>query len=505
MEKMINQHLEAQNIWSRYASYFADCPQIKHILAKETKLRNCVQFASNKIPLLFQKGRRIYSSCGFELQNADFCVEIDLSDLDKLPHPQYKYNFVISFVLANTTTDLVGNNPNTILIRNGITGTAAKKLQNEEIQWFYHGKPLVDCKKLYITISNKQITMAVDRKGSKLVLGDTVLSYLTKAEIGSVSFREEFYFNVYVETKKDLLENGDCFFLYVNTENPVGYLHPGEHELENKTSSNNSKLDQKWEFFDEKIKSDFEIKKKEEEILNKKMSLLEINRPKPSESAMFWSKLDKSTLNSGNPIKQKQIQISSPVSENSSNLSRSELNDSNSLTYSEEYLSQVIYVGIDLGKSSMKIYHEVLSKFGDSDLMNRFDLKMYYGHVTLCYFADFSSRQDFHDFICQYSEDSLVNFDIAGYIFDAHALAFLVNSKTLRQNFFPEEKNLHITALLNHGTKPVYSNKLIEKYKRAPGHDKSIICKELTTPIRYTGRIKFYKCMKSEDNVQVIY
>lgn len=38
--------------------------------------------------------------------------------------------------------DLQGKKLNTILFRNGVTATAAKKLKNKNISWFYHGRPL---------------------------------------------------------------------------------------------------------------------------------------------------------------------------------------------------------------------------------------------------------------------------------------------------------------------------------------------------------------------------
>ncbi len=50
--------------------------------------------------------------------------------------------YVLSFILTNNPKDIKGNSSQTIIFRNGVTATAAKKLPNKGVNWFYHGKPL---------------------------------------------------------------------------------------------------------------------------------------------------------------------------------------------------------------------------------------------------------------------------------------------------------------------------------------------------------------------------
>lgn len=74
-----------------------------------------------------------------------YTFAVDLSELHS--------NVVFSVILINKHGDLTGVKPNTILIRNGVTATAARKRAGEETQWFYHGKPMNDGDmRLHVTI-----------------------------------------------------------------------------------------------------------------------------------------------------------------------------------------------------------------------------------------------------------------------------------------------------------------------------------------------------------------
>jgi hypothetical protein len=233
MVKMVKQHADVHKVWLKYKKYFENCPKIQKTEAKQIQTLDRLAFSSEKIPISFAQGRRTYSSSPFTLGTASFSVSFDLADFKKLKHTEHKYNYVVSFVLSNRTNDLTGRFDDTILIRNGITGTAAKKLKHQDTSWFYHGKPLVDFNRVVVTVANKQITMVVKEESndddSNVIHGDTVLSYLTESEIGAVSPTEVFYLNLYIETKNTI--PGDFYadeklFVRVHTHNSFGFVHP---------------------------------------------------------------------------------------------------------------------------------------------------------------------------------------------------------------------------------------------------------------------------------------
>jgi ubiquitin-protein ligase len=141
-----------------------------------------------------------------------------LLDLRNL-HP----GVVFSAILSNKPgVDLVGRKADTILLRNGVTGTAAKKRENLPLVWFYHGKPLNDQNlSLSITITNDQFTMAYKAEGSDqfLVHGDTPISKLGEAQIGNVK-GIPFYLTIYLKRK-----SGDEGFISVLDQEETGYIH----------------------------------------------------------------------------------------------------------------------------------------------------------------------------------------------------------------------------------------------------------------------------------------
>jgi ubiquitin-protein ligase len=246
MQKMIAQHVEIDQTWAKYNAYFPHCPPVERSPARKVKLHDRVHFARNELPVSFEKGSRVFSSNGFRLREADFSLVLDLSDFRrKLTLEKHRYNFVVSVILANSTNDPLGKFDSTILVRNGITGTAAKKLAGGDMRWFYHGKPLVDFQKIYVTVAHSQITLVVEDDSSELlnIHGDTVLSYLTEAELGHVSDTELFYLNVYVEAKQKLeFESTESekasrggIFIRLNTDNMFGFVHPSNRYLNSKS------------------------------------------------------------------------------------------------------------------------------------------------------------------------------------------------------------------------------------------------------------------------------
>lgn len=122
-----------------------------------------------------------------------YSFALDLSELHE--------GIVFSLILANSETDLRGEKPATVLIRNGVTATAARKRANKPTKWFYHGKPMNDGDmRLHVTIGADQMTLAYYSNGRRYVHGDCPVSRLTASEIGDV--REvPFYMHIYTKRK----------------------------------------------------------------------------------------------------------------------------------------------------------------------------------------------------------------------------------------------------------------------------------------------------------------
>jgi len=158
----------------------------------------------------------------FYLQKKDptsFSALLDLRNL----HP----GVVFSVILSNQPgTDHTGKLRDTILLRNGVTGTAAKKISNGPLRWFYHGKPLNEGDLLlYITVTQDQFTMAYKSNSAQddrfLVHGDTPISKLGPAQIGNVE-GVPFYLSLFLK-----LKHGARGFITALDQRGIGYIHEG--------------------------------------------------------------------------------------------------------------------------------------------------------------------------------------------------------------------------------------------------------------------------------------
>lgn len=121
---------------------------------------------------------------------------VDLSELhDKV---------VFSVILSNRLDDFTGRKPDTVLVRNGVTATAARKRAGtgSVTKWFYHGKPMNDGDmRLHVTVGAEQMTMAYyGDDGKRYVLGDCPVSRLTDSEIGDVR-GQPFWVHIYTRNK----------------------------------------------------------------------------------------------------------------------------------------------------------------------------------------------------------------------------------------------------------------------------------------------------------------
>lgn len=170
-------------------------------------------------------GNDTYVSQPISLQNGNqgqaWSTILDLNNL----HP----GIVFSVILSNKPgTDNLGNRNDTILLRNGVTGTAAKKTANNKILWFYHGKPLNDGHlSVCITVTQDQFTMSYQADGSGntfTIHGDTPISKLGKAQIGDVE-GIPFFLSIFLKRKSG--KNG---FINVLDQKGIGYIHAAPNE-----------------------------------------------------------------------------------------------------------------------------------------------------------------------------------------------------------------------------------------------------------------------------------
>lgn len=106
-----------------------------------------------------------------------------------------------------------------------MTATAAKKLPNKKLNWFYHGKPLNNGDMLLnITITGKQFIFSYQDEstnGEWTIHGDTPLTRLDKKVVGDLS-KQNFYLVIFVKNKNKKL--GGKFSLGQVFTN-VGYIH----------------------------------------------------------------------------------------------------------------------------------------------------------------------------------------------------------------------------------------------------------------------------------------
>jgi len=176
--------------------------------------------ARNPSTRLYFNGIDTFVSRPFYLQQRDGNSWSALLDLRNL-HP----GVVFSVILSNQAgTDNTGRCLETILLRNGVTGTAAKKVANRPLKWFYHGKPLNEGNLvLSITVTQDQFTMAYKSAGSDtfLVHGDTPISKLGPAQIGNVQ-NIPFYVTLFFK-----LKSGKRGFVDILDQQGMGHIHEG--------------------------------------------------------------------------------------------------------------------------------------------------------------------------------------------------------------------------------------------------------------------------------------
>ncbi|KAH7382669.1 hypothetical protein DE146DRAFT_669459 [Phaeosphaeria sp. MPI-PUGE-AT-0046c] len=208
-------------IWRREQSHFPNpIPRIP--LVEATTVPAKPLFSPQKIAI---GSKTVMTSEPIFLQTGSdevYSFAVDLTALHA--------NIVFSVVLSNST-DLIGKKKRTILFRNGVTATAARKLANEPIKWFYHGKPMNDGDmRLHVSVGRNQMTFAYYENGRLYVHGDTPVSKLDKATIGNVRDMP-FYVHIFTNDKslgsvplKGRPEPGSCVIEVLDIEGK-GYIH----------------------------------------------------------------------------------------------------------------------------------------------------------------------------------------------------------------------------------------------------------------------------------------
>ncbi|PVI01934.1 hypothetical protein DM02DRAFT_613356 [Periconia macrospinosa] len=184
----------ARKTFSEYADRLPTIPRLP--LVEATPVEATPLFSAQTIQAGYPE---IFTSKPIFLQtgsNEVHSFAVNLSNLHS--------NVIFSVVLSSSTSDLVGNSPKTILVRNGVTATAARKRANETTRWFYHGKPMNDGDmRLHVSIGRDQMTFAYyekDSEGKAYVHGDCPVSRLSEEHIGDVK-GIPFYVNIYTKDK----------------------------------------------------------------------------------------------------------------------------------------------------------------------------------------------------------------------------------------------------------------------------------------------------------------
>jgi ubiquitin-protein ligase len=223
MEKLDGIKQAANTTYWKHRAKFPTLPQIPTIPAtvvKAERLSFTHTRAYDPSPKLYFNGTDTFVSRPFYLQQKGGNAWSALLDLRNL-HP----GVVFSVILSNQPgTDNTGRYPETILLRNGVTGTAAKKISDRPLKWFYHGKPLNEGNLLLsITVTQDQFTMSYKSAGtdSYLVHGDTPISKLGRAQIGNVE-NIPFYLTLFLK-----LKSGKRGFIDVLDQRGVGHIHEG--------------------------------------------------------------------------------------------------------------------------------------------------------------------------------------------------------------------------------------------------------------------------------------
>ena len=200
MEKLGSVHHNVETTYARYEHIMPSRKEIIHpqgvqIPTKYFDLPDKIMSLANAKDKVVESNRIYLQVSNDKAAGNVYSIGFDLSDLKTNP------GTVFAIILSNAPDDPKGNKVGTILIRNGVTATAAKKRVGGQMNWFYHGKPMNQSDlKLIVTVGHNQFCISYLDGEHKLIHGDLPVSYLTPAEIGNAS-NQPFYLSVFLKNK----------------------------------------------------------------------------------------------------------------------------------------------------------------------------------------------------------------------------------------------------------------------------------------------------------------
>src|SRR5574343_624411 len=147
---------------------------------------------------------------------------------------------------------------------------------------------------------------------------------------------------------------------------------------------------------------------------------------------------------------------------------------------------KLLYASIEFTEEDTKKLQKQVTEFLESKGLST-DYKTINSkvHVTLCFYSDFKDSKDTEIFLENYKEAKEYTINISQVAVDDHCVA--LTGLTIKPDiaFYPEDKNLHVTMMLNE-RKPVYSNELIKRCIKAD----SLLT--LPEPIYITGTFRIH-------------
>ncbi|KAF1967860.1 hypothetical protein BU23DRAFT_559012 [Bimuria novae-zelandiae CBS 107.79] len=222
MELLSRVKQDAKRTFKEWKSHLPAIPRIPLVQATSIPAKNL--FAPQEIRAGYPerlKSEPIYLQTGTDDVHS---FAVDLSRLNSA--------IVFSVILSNSPTDILGKKTDTILVRNGVTATAARKLANKTTQWFYHGKPMNDGDmRLHVTIGRDQMTFAYYEDGRLYVHGDCPVSRLSVEHIGDVKGMP-FYVHIYTKDKTGRCSGAEAITIDILDIEGKGYIHESVGEDE---------------------------------------------------------------------------------------------------------------------------------------------------------------------------------------------------------------------------------------------------------------------------------
>ncbi|GAP87532.1 hypothetical protein SAMD00023353_2600120 [Rosellinia necatrix] len=223
MGKLRDVKIAAVETYKRYKHLLPSLPEIPLVKARMVPAKQMSFPATIAV-----ESETLVTSGPIYLQTSDTTLHSFAADLSELHE-----GIVFSVVLSSSETDITGKGPDTVLVRNGVTATAARKCAGKPTQWFYHGKPMNDGDmRLHVTIGRDQMTLAYYSNGERYVHGDCPVSRLWPSQIGNV---QDIPFYVHIYMKKKFGNPATIQLLDIEGK---GYIHNDIEEMNKRHEDN---------------------------------------------------------------------------------------------------------------------------------------------------------------------------------------------------------------------------------------------------------------------------